>query len=1179
MRWLGLSLAAVLSVSGLAAAGVGSAAPASAATAPTLDLKVLLVGSGSTDPTTAAWASALAEQGVPYTEVDATGTSGSWTVSLPALSSGTTGNFNGVVIADSPTDFAAGQLSALDTYESSFGVRQIDGYMFPDPALGATDLSGGVLDGTTATLSTAGLTAFPELAGPVTFATGTYGYPATAGAAFTSLLNNSTGNTLGGVYLHPGTDPQAGVSELSLFFDYNSGQTQWLEMAPGLINWVTQDAHLGEYRNYVEMDIDDTFTPDDAWSTTNHTIDYSDADSLRMQPSDVPYAAQWSAANHFRMDQLFNYGSSVAAQSGDLTYDGSASAPTTYDPLTAAFQATDPATSKPYTDDFGWISHTYDTPYMDVGCATQNYIEAELNENTSSIAAAPGATAGTGGLGLASSTDDSLSSGYEDPQVFVPGNHSGFADLVPGNPATVDPPDLDTSTAASTTGGTLAAGTYEYAVTDQFNGSDSPSTDQSSAYVTAPITVSGSDNSVTLTWQSICHAANYLIYRAAAPYTSWSQVGNVATAASATLPDNSSGDPASTTDVTGGGELEQTFTDTGTASTPAGFTTPPVQENAVEQPWEQNPYFVPAMEAAGITAVGDDASKTYPNPPTDEFGIGASYTGATYPAGSTFVDGTAQVVPRHPINIYYNNSTEAQAVDEYNTLYLPPSLGGQCDASTTVCLTAPATFQDVVNQVESQMFTFMLSNNPEPSYVHQTNLIGSPPGCSTPTVCNAAPPSTAPSTPDTTGDGLLYSVLNPLLAEYNADFNTTTTPYEQLTEGQIATILADQSAWGDGTSGVSATETNGTVTVSNSGTALNVPVTVPTGTTVNGAAFGSAYGGTLSDWVNVGTTPVVLTEPGVGPAITSGATATSNVGAAFSYTVTATGTPTPAITETGALPSGVTFTDNGNGTATIAGTPATGSGGSYPITITASNGVGTAATQSFTLTNAEAPAITSPNTATFSTGVAGTFTVTTTSSPAAAITESGALPSGVTFTDNGNNTATISGTPATTAAGSYPVTITATNASDNSSVSQTLTITVNAAAAPTITSSATADFTLNHGGLRGHHHDRLAHASDHRDRDAARRADLHRQRQRHRDPRGHAHRHRHDQSHDHGQQRGQPQRDPDPLGGGRRGPGLHQRQLRELRRGHGRDVHGHDQRVPGAELRLDQRAAGHDLHR
>ena len=78
----------------------------------------------------------------------------------------------------------------------------------------------------------------------------------------------------------------------------------------------------------------------------------------------------------------------------------------------------------------------------------------------------------------------------------------------------------------------------------------------------------------------------------------------------------------------------------------------------------------------------------------------------------------------------------------------------------------------------------------------------------------------------------------------------------------------------------------------------------------------------------------------MGPAITSASSATSIVGTAFSFTVTTTGAPAPKLTETGALPSGITFTDNGDGTATIAGTAASGSGGSYPITITASNGAG-----------------------------------------------------------------------------------------------------------------------------------------------------------------------------------------------------------------------------------------------
>jgi hypothetical protein len=89
---------------------------------------------------------------------------------------------------------------------------------------------------------------------------------------------------------------------------------------------------------------------------------------------------------------------------------------------------------------------------------------------------------------------------------------------------------------------------------------------------------------------------------------------------------------------------------------------------------------------------------------------------------------------------------------------------------------------------------------------------------------------------------------------------------------------------------------------------------------------------------------------GVAPVFTSGDNTTFTVGTPGSFTVTATGTPTPALTESGALPSGVNFKDNGNGSATLSGTPAPGTTGTYALTIAASNGVGTPANQSFTLT-------------------------------------------------------------------------------------------------------------------------------------------------------------------------------------------------------------------------------------
>src|SRR5664280_999417 len=120
---------------------------------------------------------------------------GAETVTLPSLTTGSVGNFNGVVLADSPAGFAAGQLSALDTYESTDRVRQIDGYTYPIPAQGITAVSGAstTLDNTTATLTAAGLAGLPGLKGTVPFDTGTYGVPAsvvagTIGAAFTLSL-------------------------------------------------------------------------------------------------------------------------------------------------------------------------------------------------------------------------------------------------------------------------------------------------------------------------------------------------------------------------------------------------------------------------------------------------------------------------------------------------------------------------------------------------------------------------------------------------------------------------------------------------------------------------------------------------------------------------------------------------------------------------------------------------------------------------------------------------------------------------------------------------------------------------------------------------------------------------------------------------------------------------------
>jgi len=175
----------------------------------------------------------------------------------------------------------------------------------------------------------------------------------------------------------------------------------------------------------------------------------------------------------------------------------------------------------------------------------------------------------------------------------------------------------------------------------------------------------------------------------------------------------------------------------------------------------------------------------------------------------------------------------------------------------------------------------------------------------------------------------------------------------------------------------------------------------------------------------------VPTAAGTAPAITSPAIFDVVPGSFNSFTITTTGNPAPSVSESGALPPGMSFTYNGNGTATISGTPPAGTTGVYPVMVTASNGVGTPAVQSLSLVMTSvaqmSPSITSPASFDAVAGSFNSFTITTTGTPAPTVSESGALPPGMSFTYNGNGTATISGTPPESAVGSYLVTITASN--------------------------------------------------------------------------------------------------------------------------------------------------------
>jgi IPT/TIG domain len=751
----------------LLGASLASAAPTPVTPAPSgprIDLKVLLLGGTGTEPSYLAWKAELQREGVPFEAIAAS--TGHTPITAATLSDTLAGGVQegkyqavilatgGLVVCEATcaSALSSTEWSALESYEQAFNVRQISAYIYPGSTYGLNSPTiSGPLDGSIASLSSDGKLAFPYLNGPVKIDTGTYGYQATplatqaSGASFDTLLTGPGSSALVGVYTHAN-----GTQELVQTFDGNGGQLQSEMLRHGELNWVTRGVYLGDQRNYLAVNIDDVFLSDDSWSAATHTTDYNPADAIRMTPTDVDRAATWSKQNGITLGMLFNGGGSdvYAAE-----HAGS-------DPLLTEF--------KKDSSYFYWLSHTYDHPNLD--CATQAYTDTEFQSNT------------------AWATKNGFST---NPAEVVTGEHSGLANLVPGNPGTVDPPDID-SASVSPTGGALPAGSYEYAVTDtSSNGESTPSE------TTAIPGGAAETNSTTLTWQAVCHATGYKVYRREGGAAGqWSLISSV---------------PPPSPSFTNTGAVEVSFTDT-TSPSAGVAATPPAVNGATENPYAQNPIFTAALTDSAIKYFGADASKPYPSNPLE-------VSSPQIPAGQTFTDGPAQAIPRYPENIYYNVATQAQEVDEYNTLYLPPSLGGTCvNTAVTTCESTPASFQQIVESVSTNMFSHVMGNDPRPHFFHQTNI---------------------------TGEGILYNVLGTLLAQYHEYFNSSA-PIIQLTESQSGALLAEQQAWSNAlaASQVSAYIQGGQVTVTNStGAPLSVPLT--------GTSVGTLYGGIKSGWTGV----------------------------------------------------------------------------------------------------------------------------------------------------------------------------------------------------------------------------------------------------------------------------------------------------------------------------------------
>jgi hypothetical protein len=326
-----------------------------------------------------------------------------------------------------------------------------------------------------------------------------------------------------------------------------------------------------------------------------------------------------------------------------------------------------------------------------------------------------------------------------------------------------------------------------------------------------------------------------------------------------------------------------------------------------------------------------------------------------------------------------------------------------------------------------------------------------------------------------TGGGVALYGEGTTIAEYNnvlvrqyasADPTTTpgTTPSLVLSSVTLTCSSPDPSCSSGVTGGstpyptgkvtlAGAASANLTVTLaSDTPTVASVPasVTVSSGQTTSPNFTVTTYAVTTATQVTITAsyhgasvqTTLTVNPAAQAPAITSASSTTFTVGTAGSFSVTTTGQPKPTLTETGTLPSGVTFTDNGDRTATLAGTPGADAGGTHPITITAQNGILPDATQNFTLTvNNPVPTITGLSPSSVTAGAAAqTLTITGTNFVSTSTVTYNSVAHTPTFVDSTHLTISLTVADQATG-GNYPVVVT--NPAPGGGASNSMNFTVN----------------------------------------------------------------------------------------------------------------------------------------
>jgi hypothetical protein len=184
------------------------------------------------------------------------------------------------------------------------------------------------------------------------------------------------------------------------------------------------------------------------------------------------------------------------------------------------------------------------------------------------------------------------------------------------------------------------------------------------------------------------------------------------------------------------------------------------------------------------------------------------------------------------MNVFFNVATVEEQTDEYNWIYTSRADGGSgiCEdhADTVTCiepLNLQSGFASHIVPLETRLtMGRILSNDPRPHFVHQSNL---------------------------TEDRLLYPVLDSVLDTYRVLLaDNTPIVCQRMSAGGAE--LRRQTAW---TAAVRSGDAGGYLqdgrVVVHAPEGVDVPITVPEGSLVGGDVFGDAYAGARSAYLTL----------------------------------------------------------------------------------------------------------------------------------------------------------------------------------------------------------------------------------------------------------------------------------------------------------------------------------------